>query len=503
MNKLIQDFADHLSAAGILIETKNVTPYASDASFMTLGKPGLIVFPSNEEQVLEVVSYASQKGIPLTPRAKGTSTAGASLAPEGGVIVMTDCLGVLNAFGRRLGSPPVSFHTADGTQVAQEELDAHRDDEIYARVGAGLSTEQLDRMLQPVGWQCAVVSSSGWSSIGGNFSTNAGGNGTPKYGTFQEVVARLRMVVSRPGGAEVITITDRDTIRNLAGGQGLFGIITQLDLRIVPRLSKAELHSSFCTCLSDDIESLGNIVGEFMVAMQEVTQPIIAEFMMADKGMFAPGDKLLEHPEIGPLFDYPTGSYKFVMMYQGKREEMAPLADVAQRFPQVSYHETSPETFKILLELRKAATGKSPGRVAIPGCEDVYVEDPRYLGRVLKAIYSITEGSLPGRPIGHQYTGGVVIHYRPQASLSRTEYHQAWELAQRLCAEICSEKYCTVKRREHGLGLELFSRSSPEERARIKALKERFDPVGIFQPHLLAESPDIRFVGHLFKAYGN
>ncbi len=501
MMNLIQDFASHLKEAGIIHTTENVTPYASDASFLTLGKPGLIVFPTTEEQVLEVVRYASEKGIALTPRAKGSSTAGASLACEGGVIVITDRLGTLNNFGRRLGLPPLHFFTAAGAEVATADLEAHRDDEMYARVGAGLSTEELDRMLQPLGWQSAVVPSSGWSTIAGNFATNAGGNGTPKYGTFQHVINRLRMVVSRPGGADVVEVTDRDVILGLGGGQGLYGIITELDTRVVPRLSKEELHSSVCACLIDDVEALGDVVGAFMVAMEEVTKPIIAEFMMADKGLFKAGDKLLEHPVIGPLMDYPQGSYKFVMMYQGKCEEMAQLEAVAGRFEQVSYQEVPPETFKILLDLRKAATGKSPGRVAVAGFEDIYVQDPRDLGRVLKAIYSITEGSLPGRPIGHQYTGGLVIHYRPLAALTRAEYQTAWELTQRLCKEICNERYNTVKRREHGLGLELYTLSSPEERVRMKSLKEEFDPANIFQPHLMSETPDIRFVGEHFKGY--
>lgn len=495
MKNLIPDFADHLKTAGIAFDTRNVTPYASDASFLTMGKPGLIIFPNDEAQVLEVVGYASRNGIALTPRAKGSGTAGASIAPEGGVIVITDRLGVVNPFGHRLGLPTPRFCTAAGTEILRDALDSHRNDEVYARVGAGLSTEELDRILLPLGWQCAVVPSSGWSTIAGNFATNAGGNGTPKYGTFQNVVSYLKMVVSRPGGAEVVTVTDRDTIRDLAGGQGLYGIITELDVRIAPRLSKQELHSSFCSCLIDDVETLGEVVGAFMVEMEKVTRPIIAEFMMADKRLFKPGDKLLTHPEIGPLFDYPEGSYKFIMMYQGRRDEMAELASVANRFPKVTFQETGTETFKILLDLRKAATGKSPGRVAIPGFEDIYVQDPRDLGRVLKAIYSITEGSLPGRPIGHQYTGGLVIHYRPLASLNRAEYKLAWELTQRLCAEVCTERYNTVKRREHGLGLELYALSSPAERARLKALKARFDPVGIFQPHLMSESPDIRFVG--------
>ena len=501
MIETIQDFASHLKTAGILCDTENVTPYATDASFLTLGKPGLIVFPIDEEQTLEVVRYASEKNIALTPRAKGSGTAGASLAVEGGVIVVTDQLGVVNNFGRRLGFPPLAFYDADGTAVPTDQLEAHREQEMYARVGAALSTEELDRMLAPLGWQCAVVPSSGWSTIAGNFATNAGGNGTPKYGTFQHVIGRLRVVASRPGGAEVVTVTDRDTIRGLGGGQGLYGIITELDVRVVPRLAPEELHSSVCSCLMDDVEALGEVVGAFMVAMEEVTKPIIAEFMMADKGLFKAGDKLLEHPEVGPLFEYPDGSYKFIMMYQGRVDEMSKLASVVERFPEVKYQETSPETMKILLTLRKAATGKSPGRVAVPGFEDIYVNDPRDLGRVLKAIYEITEGSLPGRPIGHQYTGGLVIHYRPQAALTKAEFQIAWDLTQRLTNKVCTDEFNTVKRREHGLGLEIYKLSPPEERARMKALKDSFDPAGIFQPHLFTETPDIRFVGDHLQGY--
>jgi FAD/FMN-containing dehydrogenase len=501
MMNSIQDFATHLKDKGILCDTKNVTPYATDASFLTLGKPGLIVFPIDEEQTLEVVRYASENKIALTPRAKGSSTAGASLAVEGGVIVVTDQLGVVNKFGRRLGFPPLAFFKADGTAVPTEELEANREEEMYARVGAALSTEELDRMLMPLNWQCAVVPSSGWSTIAGNFATNAGGNGTPKYGTFQHVIGRLRVVASRPGGAEVVTVTDREMIRGMGGGQGLYGIITECDMRVVPRLKPEELHSSFCACVIDDVEALGDVVGEFMVAMEEVTKPIIAEFMMADKSLFKPGDPLLEHPEVGPLFDYPEGSYKFIMMYEGRVDEMSQLAAVAERFPKISFQNTSPDTMKILLALRKAATGKSPGRVAVPGFEDIYVNDPRDLGRVLKAIYEITEGSLPGRPIGHQYTGGLVIHYRPQASLTQAEYQIAWDLTQRLTNKVCTAEFNTVKRREHGLGLEVYALSPPEERARMQKIKDSFDPEGIFQPHLITESPTIRFVGDKLKGY--
>lgn len=491
----LKSFTDYLTENEISFEAKDTSAYATDASFMTLGTPGLVIFPRIEDEVLKIVEFAAKNKIALTPRAKGSGTAGASLAPEGGAIVITDRLGVVNKFGKRLGSPKISPVDSAGNEFPPENLSDHKNDEIYARVGSAVTTDDLDKFLAKYNWQTAVVPSSGWSTVGGNFSTNAGGNGTPKYGTFGDIVAGLKIVASTANGAEVKVIRDREKIRALSGGQGLFGIITELDVRIVPKIPPDELLSVVCSCTMDSIESLGGEVGDFMVAMQESSKPTIAEFMMADKDIFREDDPLRKNVEVRELFNYPGGSYRFLIIYQGKKAELSELKSIAGKFPKIEYKEISATLFKTMLDLRKAATGKSPGRVAIPGFEDIYVKDPKYLGRVLAKIYSITKGSLPGRPIGHQYTGGLVIHYRPLAAGSKKEYDEAWRLTQKLCDEICRDEYQTIKRREHGLGLELYKFAGPEERKQIAALKKEFDPAGVFQPHLLTETPTIKFVG--------
>lgn len=495
MTQDLKPLFDYLSSQEIAFEAKDTFPYASDASFLTFGLPGCVVFPKNEDEVAKIVAFAAKNKIALTPRAKGSSTAGASITPEGGVIVITDRLGATDKFGKRLGPLAIVAVDSRGNEIPFEKLPEHTASEVYARVGAAVTTDDLDKFLARFAWQTAVVPSSGWSTIGGNFATNAGGNGTPKYGTFESIVARLRIIASSKDGAEVKTVTDREKIKKLAGGQGLYGIITELDVLIVPRIAPEELFSAVCLCTMGDIEALGASVGEFMSAMQEVCKPVIAEFMMADKGIFKDDDPLLKNAEVKEYFNYPEGKWRFITMYQGKKGEMGGLKSVAAKFKDIEYKEISAALFKVMLELRKAATGKSPGRVAIPGFEDIYVKDPRFLGRVLKKIYSITEGSLPGRPIGHQYTGGLVIHYRPLASATKKEYAEAWRLTQKLCDEICNESYQTVKRREHGLGLEIYKYATPEERKKMAALKAEFDPAGIFQPHLLTETPTIRFVG--------
>lgn len=495
----IKNLIDYLRDNEITFEAGDTSAFMSDASFLTLGLPGVIVFPNSEDETLKVVDYAVKNKISLTPRAKGSSTAGASIAPEGGVIIMTDRQGVTDKFGNRLSLPVIEAVDTKGNRFPLEKLAEHGGEEIYARVGASVATEELDRLLAKYGWQTAVVPSSGWSTIGGNYSTNAGGNGTPKYGTFKNIINYLKVIVTTKNGAEIKEVTDKKKIESLGGGQGLYGIITQLDVRIVPKLAECDMLSAVCACSQEDIEALGTTVGTFMVEMEKVCKPTIAEFLMADSGIFKKDDPLLKNEIIKELFTYPKGTYKFLMIYQGRKDELSSLKGVAEGSGHIEFKEIDAKTAKIMLDLRKAATGKSPGRVAIPGFEDIYVKDPKYLGKVLKAIYTITEGSLPGRPIGHQYTGGLVIHYRPLASGDIKEYKEAWNLNQKLTKEICTDVYQTDKRREHGLGLEIYSLATPEERKQIESLKKEFDPAGIFQTHILTETPKIHFIGADFK----
>jgi glycolate oxidase len=66
--------------------------YKSDASFLTLGTPFALVFPKNETEVKKVVSFASQHKLAVTPRAMGSSTAGAALANENSILMVVDRL---------------------------------------------------------------------------------------------------------------------------------------------------------------------------------------------------------------------------------------------------------------------------------------------------------------------------------------------------------------------------------------------------------------------------
>ncbi|MDH7500073.1 MAG: FAD-binding oxidoreductase [candidate division NC10 bacterium] len=491
-----------LTEREIPFQTRRLNEYLTDASFLTRGVPPIAISLRTEEQALQVIDLLAKRSIPVAIRAMGSSTAGATLADEETVLLLVDRLGMTDRWGNRTLFFEIEFSRADGSQIPRAELKRLRgsppllrDMEVYARVPAGLSTDELDRYLSPYGLHTAIVPSSGWSSIAANFSTNAGGNGSPSYGTFKDIVRRVRMIgTALPAQAKIFTVTDRQKIASMAGHQGLLGIITDLDVRVVYDLPEEELLSAIVSYDQKDLSRIGEEVGIFMDEVQRECKMINAEFLLLDPLILDGSNPTFSDPELKNFFDLKPGYRRMLVLYQGERRHMERLPQIASSHPGIRYQEISAAGLKKMLEVRKAAAGKASGRVGIPGFEDIFVKDPKKLGMVLAKIFEMSEGILPGRPYGHQYIHGLVIHYRPLARLERGELERAWALTASLGEEIFGNPdYATEKRCEHGLGLELFALSPKERAEELLALKREFDPAMIFSPFLMDAEPKLQF----------
>ena len=492
-----QELFDYLSEEKIKYHEKRDTHFKSDASFLTLGNPFAIVFPKNEAEIIKLVTFAAKHEIPITPRAMGSSTAGAALATEETILMIVDRIGVCDKWGMRKRKPEVKFVDRD---LNPTELKDDDDRELYAVVGAGLSTDELDKFLKKKNYHTAVVPSSGWSSISGNFATNAGGNGTPKYGTFKDVVGYLKMIVADENGAKIVEITDKSKIEKMGGFQGTLGVIIELAVLVVPILKSEDTANVVLSYESTDIVTLGEVMGTLIEDTQKNCSFLNAEFLFIDPLLLTDDDPLWDDKELSDFFKMGEENKKMLILYQGEKWGMDNLEEVVKKYDGIVYKSISVAGMNTMLKVRKAATGKSTNRVALTGFEDIYVTKPSKLGIVLEKIFEICEGKLPGRPIGHQYVDGIVIHYRPQARVVKEDYLSAWNLTQELNEEIINnEKYHTKKRMEHGLGLELYKLSDDQRRKELTDLKSEFDPKNLFNPHLLLEEPRIEFVGQHLK----
>ena len=175
--------------------------------------PEAVVWPGSVEELSAIMHLCHEERIPVTVRGGGSGLAGGALPVEGGLVLS------MKRFDRILNIDDRNF------QVTVEP---------------GVVTETLQNILQERGmYYPPDPSSRGWSFIGGNINTNAGGPRAVKYGVVKDHVLNLEVVL--PGG-EVIW-TGANTLKNstgynltqlVVGSEGTLGVVSKIVLKLQP-----------------------------------------------------------------------------------------------------------------------------------------------------------------------------------------------------------------------------------------------------------------------------
>ncbi len=175
--------------------------------------PEAVAEPANTAEISALMRICDKNRIPVTVRGGGSGLAGGALPVFGGLVIS------MKRFDQILKIDVRNF------QVTVEP---------------GVITEHLQNTLKEQGlFYPPDPSSRGWSFIGGNVSTNAGGPKAVKYGVVKDHVLNLEAVL--PNG-EVIW-TGANTLKNstgynltqlLVGSEGTLAIITKIVLKLQP-----------------------------------------------------------------------------------------------------------------------------------------------------------------------------------------------------------------------------------------------------------------------------
>lgn len=185
--------------------------YLSDGLEHIYGNADALVFPTSAKEVSQLLKYAYDKDIQVTPRGAGTNLSGSTI-PSSGIIVD---LSLMNNI---------------------LELDKET---FTVTVEPGVMLSDLQKYVEAQGLFYPPDPGEKESTIGGNIATNAGGMRAVKYGVTRDYVQELEVVLA---DGKVVTLGSKNIKDSsglplkhlLIGSEGTLGIITKCVLKLIP-----------------------------------------------------------------------------------------------------------------------------------------------------------------------------------------------------------------------------------------------------------------------------
>lgn len=176
--------------------------------------PLAVVRPRSTADVAAIATWASAHSVPIVPRGSGTGLSGGAKPVDGGVIICFDAM-----------KEVVSIDTNDHVAVVQP----------------GITLRELDEALSQTGLHYPVYPGEMSGSLGGNVNTNAGGMRAVRHGVTRQHVLGLEVVlidgtIVRTGAPVVKSSSGYDLTQLLVGSEGTLALVTEITLRLSPRM---------------------------------------------------------------------------------------------------------------------------------------------------------------------------------------------------------------------------------------------------------------------------
>lgn len=207
--EIVRILREKLSDQQVTINETVRAQHGKDESYHGEHSPDLVVFPNNTEQVSEVMAFANEHKIPVTPFGLGSSLEGHVIPYEGGISIdfteMTDILEI-------------------------------RDKDLLVRVQPGITRTELNEKLKRYGLFFSVDPGAD-ATIGGMAATNASGTTSVKYGIMRDQIADLEVVLAdgrviHTGSLAAKSASGLHLNGLFVGSEGTLGCITELTLKV-------------------------------------------------------------------------------------------------------------------------------------------------------------------------------------------------------------------------------------------------------------------------------
>jgi glycolate oxidase len=416
--------------------------------------PLAVVLPGSTAEVAAVLRAASSHHVPVIARGSGTGLSGGCQPVAEGIVI---------AFDR---------------MRAIKEIDP---DNQVAVVEPGVTLDDLNGALEPLGFIYPVAPGETSASIGGNVATNAGGMRAVRYGVTRHHVLGLEVVladgtVTRTGGKFVKCSSGYDLTQLLIGSEGTLAVTTEITVKIQPRLAEAATILAPFATLEEVARAVPPIVSSG-------ADPAILEYIdvLAMAGITRSADMDLGIPD-----DIKSAALAYLVVVlegsDGRRveEDIEALATLLSKLGALDVYVLPPSAGAQLIAAREKVffLAKAAGADDIIDAVLPRAAIPGYLAQVA-TLGSEDSALITG--CGHVGDGNVHLSiFQPDDNRRHALIHSIFQAAIEAGGAISGE---------HGIGTEkleyFLDTQDPVTLRLMRSIKTAFDPEGILGPNRL------------------
>ncbi|MGH6828050.1 MAG: FAD-binding oxidoreductase [Rhizomicrobium sp.] len=460
MRNAYSQLKDAAGPGGYSEDRNEIAPLLEEWRGRVHGNSPLLLKPSTTEQIQTLLAICHRTGTPLVPQGGNTGLVAGQIPLHGEVLLS---LKRMNRVRRLDAEGMVLVAEAGVTLKAAQD----------AAQGAGL--------LFPL-----TLASEGSCTIGGNVSTNAGGNHVLRYGMTRSLVLGLEVVLADGRLLSMLRPLLKDNsgydLKQLfLGAEGTLGVVTAAALRLYPR--PAQIVTAFAA-----VPAPASAL-KLMRCLQGETGGLVSCFELISRAAL---ELVLAHiPGTREPLALPSPWYVLMEVSGGKGIALDHLTQGALETAlsagwasdaALAQSEAQTRDFWRLRE----AISEAEKREGVSVKHDISVPVASIPAFIEEATASVV-GEYPGaRPICFGHMGDGNLHFNFAAPKGRDEaFALLWDEIQLIVHDVV-HRYGGSISAEHGIGAmkrDILPRyKASEELAVMRAIKHALDPDNILNP---------------------
>ena len=459
-HELIARFAAIVGEKYAVIDPADIAPYLTEERMLYQGHSALVLRPGSTAEVAAICKLANETRTALVPQGGNTGLVGGQTPHHGEVVI--------------------SLKRLDRVRELDVQSNTMTCESGVVLLNAQQKAADADRLFP------LSLGAEGSCTIGGNLSTNAGGNTAIAYGVARDLVVGLEVVLADGRILNGLSKLKKDNtgydLRNIfIGAEGTLGIITAAVLKLFPKPRAVETAFIGLKSPADALTLLG-------IAQAEASGSVTSFELLPEMTI----DFCVRHGH-GIRDPMPTRFPWYVLMELSSssptlrdtleailaRGMEAGLVDDAVIATSIEHRRAFWNLRDFVTHSQKPEGGSIKHDVSVP-----VADVPEFIARASEAVVKLIPGSRPF-PFGHLGDGNIHFNVSQPIGGDKQAFLDRWHEVNDVVHGVAMEYGGSISA-EHGIGYmkrdELPLVKDPVAMQVMRSLKATLDPNGILNP---------------------